>query len=144
TRAAPCKSFAAAVAHTAAGGEVNCVDADDYGRVTIAKSISIVCDNTEAAVSAAGAVGITVNTLATDTVTLKGIDIEGGGTGTFGISFIQGGTLHVQKVRIRNFRSTAVPHALGINFLPTVAASLYLSDSTIIDNGAGFGGAGVS
>jgi hypothetical protein len=144
TRTAPCKTFAVAVARTAPGGEINCVDADDYGRVTITKSLSIVCDNTEAGIFAAGTVGITVDTLVTDTVTLKGIDIEGFGTGTIGISFIQGGALHVHKVRIKNFRSTA-PHtsAQGINFVPTRAAALYVSESYLTDNGSGFDGSGI-
>jgi hypothetical protein len=35
SRSAPCKTFAVAVARTIAGGEINCVDADDYGKVTI-------------------------------------------------------------------------------------------------------------
>ena len=90
SRTAPCKTFAVAVARTIAGGEINCIDAADYGRVTITKSLSIVCDNTEVGIFAAGTFGITVNTLATDTVTLKGIDIEGFGTGTNGINFIRG------------------------------------------------------
>jgi hypothetical protein len=145
SRTAPCKTFAVAVARTAAGGEINCVDADDYGRVTITKSLSIVCDNTEAGIFAAGTFGITVNTLVTDTVTLKGIDIEGFGTGTTGINFIRGGALHVHKVRIKNFRSTAafVP-VHGINFAPTLAASLYVTESYLTDNGAGFAGSGIS
>ena len=144
SRAAPCKTFAVAVARTIAGGEINCVDADDYGKVTITKSLSIVCDNTEAGIFAAGTVGITVNTLATDSVTLKGIDIEGFGTGTVGINFIRGGTLHVHKVRINHFRSTTVAPVNGINFVPTLGAALYVSESYLTENGTGFGGSGIS
>jgi len=144
SRAAPCKTFAVAVARTIAGGEINCVDADDYGRVTITKSLSIVCDNTEAGIFAAGTVGITVNTLATDSVTLRGIDIEGFGTGTVGINFIRGGTLHVHKVRINHFRSTTAAPVNGINFAPTLAAALYVSESYLTENGTGFGGSGIS
>ena len=144
SRAAPCKTFAVAVARTIAGGEINCVDADDYGKVTITKSLSIVCDNTEAGIFAAGTVGITVNTLATDSVTLKGIDIEGFGTGTVGINFIRGGTLHVHKVRINHFRSTTAAPVNGINFAPTLGAALYVSESYLTENGTGFGGSGIS
>jgi len=143
TRAAPCKTFAGALAKTVAGGEINCIDADDYGAVTITKSISIVCDNTEAGIIT-GAVAITVNTAAADTVTLKGIDIDGSGTGTAAVSFTQGGTLHLQKLRIRNFKGGNANRAFGINFTPTVAgAKLHLSDSIIADSGFGFGGAGI-
>jgi hypothetical protein len=145
SRTAPCKTFAVAVARTKAGGEINCVDADDYGRVAITKSLSIVCDNTEASIFAAGTFGITVSTLVTDTVTLKGIDIEGFGTGTSGINFIRGGALHVHKVRIKNFRSAAPSIPVhGINFAPTLTAALYVSESYLIDNGGGFAGSGIS
>jgi hypothetical protein len=143
SRTAPCKTFSGALAKTIAGGEISCVDADDYGAVTITKSISIVCDNTEAGI-ATSTVGVTVNTLASDTVTLSGIDFEGAGTGTTAINFIQGGTLHVHKVRIRNFRGGGTARAFGIFFAPTAAAALHVADSTITDSGTGFGGAGIS
>src|SRR5262249_17811040 len=123
SRAAPCRSFAGAVAKTAAGGVINCIDAADYGAVTIAKSISIVCDNTTAGIATA-ATAITVNTTASDTVTLSGLDLEGAGAGVNGISFTQGGTLHVNNVRIRGFRGGNASRAFGINFAPTATAKL--------------------
>ena len=48
TRTAPCKSFAGAIGKTAAGGEINCLDAGGYGVATITKSLSIVCDDVPA------------------------------------------------------------------------------------------------
>jgi hypothetical protein len=142
SRAAPCRTFAGAIAKTAAGGAITCVDAAEYGAVTIAKSISIVCDHTLAAITTA-ATGVTITTAATDTVTLSGLDIEGNGAGVNGINFTGGGTLHVHKIRVHGFRGTTTNRALGINFVPTAAAKLFVSDSVITDNGFGFGGAGI-
>ena len=41
TRASPCLTFAAAIANTAAGGEIDVLDPGDFGPVTITKAISI-------------------------------------------------------------------------------------------------------
>jgi hypothetical protein len=132
SRTAPCKTFAGAISKTAAGGEINCIDPGGFGAVTITKSITISCDYTEAGVLAAFTNGIVVNAAATDIVTLKGIDIDGAGTGINGINFLQGAALHVHKVHIRNFRGGGS----GISFTPAGAADLYVTDSHITDNGS--------
>jgi hypothetical protein len=138
SRTAPCKTFAGAISKTAAAGEINCIDPGGFGAVTITKSISIICDNTEAGVLVSGTNAIIVNG-AGAIVTLKGLDIEGLGTSLVGIDFIQGAALHVHKVQVRGFRSGA---ASGILFAPSAGASkLVVSDSYITDNGVpGIGG----
>src|SRR5260370_36428847 len=69
-RTTPCDTFQHAHDATTAKGEINCVDADDYGQVTINKSISIVCDNTQAGINISSAVvAVTINAAATDVVT---------------------------------------------------------------------------
>src|SRR5262252_7469275 len=82
-RATPCRSFPGALAKTAAGGEISCVDPATYtafpGTVVIAKPITISCEGSTAGVSAAGANGIVVNAAGTDVVYLRGLDIEGEG-----------------------------------------------------------------
>ena len=139
SRVAPCATFAAAHTATDPGGEINCVDANDYGPVTITKAISIVCDNTEAGILQTNSLStaVTINAGATDIVTLKGLDIEGGGTGARGIDFTAGAALHVHKVQIRNFRA---PNGRGIGFIPPDYAELYVADSYITDNGVDGGG----
>jgi hypothetical protein len=131
SRTAPCKTFAGAISKTATGGEINCLDPGGFGALTITKSITIACDHTEAGVLVSGTNGIVVNTAAGSIVTLKGLDLEGLGTGINGISFIQAGILHVHKVQIRDFRGGGN----GINFAPTGVAELYVADSYITDNG---------
>jgi hypothetical protein len=76
-----------------------------------------------------------------DVVTLKGLDINGNGTGLQGINFTAGAALHVHRVAIRNFRS-ANSFTAGILFQRTGSGygELYVADSYITDNG----GAGAS
>jgi len=77
SRTAPCKTFAGAISKTAAGGQINCIDAGGFGGVTITKSMAIQCDNVEAGILVSGPNGITINAGVADVVTLRGLDIEG-------------------------------------------------------------------
>lgn len=84
---------------------------------------------------------ITVGAGASDVVTLRGLEINGNGSGLQGINFTAGAALHVHNVGIRNFRN-ANPFTAGILFQRTGSGygELYVSDSYITDNG----GAGAS
>src|SRR5262245_7228153 len=116
SRTAPCKTFAGAISKTATNGEINCLDPGGFGSVTITKAISIVCDHTLGGILAAAVNGIIINAPATATITLKGLDIEGIGTGLDGIRFLAGGALHVHKCQIRGMRGA---NGNGINFAPS-------------------------
>lgn len=131
SRSSPCKTFAGAIGKTAAGGEINCYDSGGYGVVTITKSITINCADVLAGIAASGSTGVFVNAPGS-IVVLRGLDIDGFGTGMNGISFLAGAELHVQHCLIRNFRSGT---ATGIQFAPTAAAQLFVSDTVISDNG---------
>jgi Right handed beta helix region len=96
SRTAPCKTFAGAISKTAAGGEINCLDPGGYGVVTITKSITIDCLHTLGGVLAAGANGINVNAAGSDRIILRGLDINGVGSGLTGIVFSSGASLHVE------------------------------------------------
>ncbi len=130
SRTAPCKTFPGAISKTAAGGEINVLDPGGFGGVTITKSITISSEGFEAGVLVAGTNGITVNTQSTDVVILRGLDIEGLGSGINGISFIGAGTLHVEKSVIHHFTQN------GINFAPSSGnTQLFVTDSIIRENG---------
>ena len=136
SRATPCQTFDQAHNATSAGGEINCVDAANYGPVTITKSLTIACDNTEASIFAAtGSITINVLAGASDIVILKGIDIEGAGSGVVGIDFFTGGALHLHKVKVRRCGFLGVTLVSGLLFQPTGNAELYVTDSIISDNG---------
>jgi len=136
SRTAPCKTFAGAISKTAPGGIINCLDPGGFGAVTITKSLTIDCSSTLAGVLAAGTNGINVNAAATDVVRLRGLDIEGVGTGLIGVNVIQVGALRIENCKIWGFNSGS---ALGVFFqIPTgVGSELYVGDSVISENGSG-------
>ena len=125
SRTAPCKTFAGAIAVTAAGGEISVLDAGAYGSVAITKSISIINDYSgEAGILAAGVNGITITTGLTDVVVLRGLVITGDvGTkpGLNGISFTGGGALHVDKCLIKNFHGAAPNGMLNEDRCPSLS-----------------------
>jgi hypothetical protein len=141
SRTAPCKTFAGAISKTAAGGEINCLDPGGFGAVSIIKSITIDCHYTEGG-ALAGGNGITVNMPATTDVTfLRGLDIFGVNPPSNGVRFINNGSLHIEDSQIRRFNAV---NSVGVSVAPTGAAKLYISRTTIADNGNGATGGGVS
>jgi hypothetical protein len=125
SRTAPCKTFAGAISKTAAGGEINALDPGGFGAVTITKSISIEADGVMGGVLAAGTNGIIINAGANDVVTLRGLTIDGIGTGLNGIRFLAGGSLHVIDCTIANFTGK------GIDFQPSGTSSLFVTSTSI-------------
>ncbi|MDH2344386.1 right-handed parallel beta-helix repeat-containing protein [Bradyrhizobium sp. SSUT77] len=141
SRTAPCKTFAGAISKTAAGGEINCLDPAGYGAVTIVKAISIYCEGVVGSILASGTNGINVNAAATDHVVLRGLDIEGGGTGLKGINVLQAASVVIEHCFIRDFNSAG---GVGIFVNPSNFNSmLMIRDSVISHNGTAADGAGV-
>ncbi|MDQ2977242.1 MAG: hypothetical protein M3R69_17745 [Acidobacteriota bacterium] len=105
SRTAPCKTFAGAISKTAVNGEIDCLDPGGFGAVTITKSITI--DGSPTGVGSilnAATNGIIINITAADTfksVTIRGISIQGAGSGLNGISIVAG-NLAGLKVFVEN------------------------------------------
>jgi hypothetical protein len=137
SRTAPCKTFAGAISKTAAAGEINCIDPGGFGAVTITKALTISCEAGTAGVLVSGTNGIIVNAGANDFIYLKGLDLEGFGTGLSGIKFIAGGALVVDSCVIRGFGSAS---GLGIEFVPSTTSSLTVTNTVVIHNGSSAGG----
>lgn len=142
SRTAPCKTFAGATSKTAPGGEINCLDPGGFGALTITKTIMIDCSATLAGVLVAGTNGIVVSAGPADVVVLRGLDFDGLGTGINGIVFLAGAALHVEKSTIRNFNSSS--GGFGISFTPNAASRLFVTDTTITNNGTGLIGGGIN
>jgi hypothetical protein len=81
-----------------------------------------------------GSNGVIINAGVNDNVVLKGLDIEGLGTGFAGVRFLAGATLTVVDCIIRNFRSG---NAVGIEFLPSGASELSVINTTILSSNTG-------
>src|SRR5262249_51217036 len=113
----PCATFQRAHDQTNPGSEIGVLTPGDYGgsgspRLNIAKSITISNDGAgEASILADGAfgvggqIGININAGAGDVVSLRGLIIDGQGTGGAGILFLRGSALHVQNCIVRNFEA---------------------------------------
>jgi len=125
---APCRTFDAAIKLTLAGGEIFVLDSANYGPFTIDKALTIVSEGSVAGVLATTGAGIKVSAGANDVVTLRGLDLDGGGKATYGIYFYSGQALSIQKSTVRNFAIA------GINFAPSAASTLIVSDSLLTDN----------
>ena len=140
SRTAPCKTFAGAISKTATGGEINVLDPGGFGGVTITKSITISSEGFEAGVLVSGTNAIVINATTTSDVVLRGLDIEGLGTGLVGIKVLGGlRSLHVEKCTINAFRGS---NGSGIEISPTTASTLkvYIKDTIVRGNGQGTGG----
>ena len=139
SRSAPCATFAGAFAKTAAGGEINCVDAGGFGAVSISKAITIDCGGAGGSILANGVTGVSVAAGVNDKIVLRNLNIQGVGTGPNGIRFTGGLHLTVDNVTITNFTSR------GIDVDKSASGNLYVRDTRIANVPTGvrvFTGAG--
>jgi hypothetical protein len=143
SRTAPCQTFAGAFVKTATNGEISVLDPGGFGAVTLTRPVSIVADGAEGGLLAAGVNGIIVNVLASEVVTIRGLQIEGAGTGLNGIRFLAGGALHVEDCVIRGFNASSAGNGHGISFVPSGASELYVTNSIIEKNGIAANGGGI-
>jgi Right handed beta helix region len=128
--AAPCRTFAFALTQTAAGGEIDVLDPGGYGMVTITKAISIVNDGVGAAtIGASSGNGVTINAGASDSVHLRGLTINGFGSGANGIQFNTGLNLAIENCVVRNFGG------FGIFSSPSTSSSFSVSNTIASNNG---------
>jgi len=128
SRTAPCKTFAGAISKTAAKGEINVLDPGGFGAVTITKSISIESEEF-AGVLVSGTNGIVISAASTDVVVLRGLTIEGLGTGLSGVLFLAGGTLVIEDCTINNF------NVAGIDVRPSSATTAKITvKNTVVRN----------
>jgi hypothetical protein len=128
----PCRTFAAAYANTAPGGEITVLDPAGYGPLTITTALSIVNDGVGEAgvILIAAGNAITISAGVSDAVSLRGLTLDGGGVaGTNGILFNTGKSLTVTNCVVRHFADN------GISFFPNASSNLAVSNTVAADNG---------
>ena len=131
SRTAPCKTFAGAISKTATNGEISVLDPGGFGAVTITKAITIASEGSgEAGILASGTNGVIVNAPTGSMVYLRGLSIEGAGTGVNGV-LVLGGDVHIEHSSIRNFRSGT---GTGIKVQANVASRVFVSHTSIMGN----------
>jgi hypothetical protein len=137
SRTAPCKTFAGAISKTATNGEINCLDPAGYGTINVTKSITIDCEDTQGSILSAGTNGVIVNiTSGTDSkkaFKIRGISINGAGTGINGIRVLACNVLVVEEVVIDGMTQH------GISLENTTGTTKVAIDSTGIRSNAGNG-----
>jgi hypothetical protein len=130
SRAAPCRTFQAAVNATAQGGEVVALDSAGFGaNVTVKSAISIVASpGAYAAVTVSSGDGISISAGSSDKVTLRGLTIISQGTDANGVVFNTGAALHMEDCVIEGF-SGLVASAVLQN-----VGRLFIKDTTMKKN----------
>src|SRR5262249_40487638 len=132
---APCLTFRGALTKTAAGGEIGVIDPGDYGPVTISQAINITNDGVgEAGILAPSTNGITIDATAGDVVSLRGLVLDGQGSGFAGQGILiqQASAVHVQNCVIRNFQGDS----FAIAFVPSGNSQFFVSNTIVLNNGS--------
>jgi hypothetical protein len=159
SRTAPCKTFAGAISKTATNGEINTLDSGGYGAVTIKKSITIDGTGSMSSILAAGTTGIIIDITdpkdVAKTVRIRGLSINGAGTGVQGINVIAANSVSIEDTAIEGFKTNGLSVAAGQVFVRNTtisnnvaaginvvspAAQVAVSDVSVIFNGTGVAG----
>jgi hypothetical protein len=131
----PCLTFSAALANTATGGVIECLDAGDFTSITndlvITFSVTIDCHGTNASTyNFTSGNGIDINAPGA-VVVLRGIILDPGGIagGTdIGINIAAAATVHIEDSVVKGFKK-------GISDVRTAGATqLFVKNTVIRDN----------
>jgi hypothetical protein len=131
TFASPCRTFQHAHDVAPANGEIDVLDPAGYGSLTITKAISIQGHGFSGISAVNGATAITINAGASDSVSLRGLLIDGAGTGSAGIQYNTAANVTIADCIVRNFVNN------GIWIFGPGNAFFTVSNTTVSDNGFG-------
>jgi hypothetical protein len=138
SRAAPCKTFAFALANTTAGGEIFALDGGEFDGLTINKAITIDGGSQNASVHATSQIAITVSANPSDVVIIRNLHIRGAGTllgnGAIGIAFQSGALLSIEGCTMSGTGNVGIEATLTGN---GASATLNVFNTTITDAGSG-------
>src|ERR1051325_1914246 len=127
TFAAPCRTFQKAHDTVAGGGEIDVLDPAGYGALTINRSISIQ-GHGFAGLAVPSGTGITIGSGVT--VNLRGLLLDGVGTGSVGIELSTASVLNIQDSLVRGFA------LIGISVDPPagITSRLFVANTHVTDN----------
>jgi hypothetical protein len=102
--AAPCRSFARAMSQTNANGEIVVLDSAGYGPFTVDRAVTVqAAPGVYAGITAVGGAGVTVGFLPASTrIVLRGLTLQGFGTGGFGFH-VNGGLVSIERCIVNGF-----------------------------------------
>jgi hypothetical protein len=138
TRVSPCLTFAAALAQTTAGGEIDVLDPGDFGPATINKSMTISGDapGVAGAIPSSGTSGVVISAGSSDVINLHGLVFDGvNASGTSGVVFVSGARLNISQCVFQGFATSGMTLSPG----PGSAAKTLMSvqNTTILNNATG-------
>ena len=163
SRTAPCKTLAGAIGKTATGGEITVLDAGGFAPVIIRKAITIDGTGVPASIMADQATGITIDirsgpprhqTRDPRSVRIRGLSINGLGSGNDGINVIAASKVTVEDCVIDGFthnginvqagtlyvRNTTIRNNVGPGINVTGTAQAAVTDTSLVFNGTGLVG----
>lgn len=129
TRTQPCRTFAAAYAVTATGGQIQVLSGGEFGRFDIKKSITIKAEGVLGSIVVNEFNGFTIDAPSTARVVLDGLDFDGTPDGVVGILIMGAREVVVRNTTIRNFSSAGI----YVNNLEPGTINLTV-DNTLIHN----------
>jgi hypothetical protein len=138
TRSQPCLTFAAALAQTSAGGEIDVLDPGDFGPVTITKSVSIYGDapGVAGAIPSPGTSGIVISAGSSDVINLHGLVFDGvNASGTSGLVFTSGARLNVNQCVFQGFTTSGMTLSPGVGGANTTLMAV--QNTTVLSNATG-------
>jgi hypothetical protein len=135
----PCRTFQQAVNVVDASGEVTAIDSAGFGLINITKAVTITSPpGVEAGIvpSPPTFEAIVINAGPNDAIVLNGLTLNAYGNGGVGVLFSSGSSLTVTNCVVQNFGG-------GIQFNPTFAGDLLVSNTLVTGNGTGISVAGL-
>jgi hypothetical protein len=138
TRVSPCLTFAAALAQTSAGGEIDALDPGDFGPVTINKAITIFGNAAGGAglMTTPGTSGIVISAGANDVIHLDGLAFDGvNASGTSGVVFLSGARLNIENCAVLGFTTSGITVSPGAG--SATPTKVVVQNTTILNNATG-------
>jgi len=138
TRVSPCATFATALAHTAADGEIDVLDPGDFGPITITKAITIFGNAAGGAgmMTTPGTSGIVISAGANDVIHLAGLTLDGvKASGTSGVVFLSGARLNIENCMVMGFTTSGITLSPGAGSATTT--KVVVQNTTILNNATG-------
>jgi hypothetical protein len=138
TRVSPCLTFAAALAQTPAGGEIDVLDPGDFGPMTINKSVSIYGDasGVAGAIPSPGTSGIVISAGSSDVINLHGLVFDGvNASGPSGVVFTSGARLNINQCVFQGFTTSGITLSPGTGSAATTLMAV--QNTTILNNATG-------
>ena len=134
SRATPCRTFTYAISQVDAGGEVNALDAGEFGEIVITRSVTVnVAPGITAAIVASDGPAVTVAAGAADRVVLRGLTITSNPTRS-GIVVSSAGQVYIENCVLDGPGEpwdNGYPAGIRLPVSPQASTTAYIIDTVV-------------